>query len=1020
MDSSDPPTSIEAMASRLPDFQSPGDADLQNILGSFYSKLDLSPPVPPLLTNKAEKQAKKGGPNGGGSKAKSGANAASTKKSAADAAAQAKIDKEFEPPETPLETVADPEPVKKEKVVLSNPQWGEAKPGFNAETPISVDVLLPEEHAIKTKITFELFAKTPKGNELICSSEAHAKDGKATCSIPVYIPAYKDESGNRMQKVGYFFIAKHSEAEPLDSSASPKVVDEMAQRVIESHILQNVTFVTGKSFIRTSEAGDLKALGQAVKDWKGKHPDGKLAVFGHADAVGEELSNKQLSERRAKSVHAYLAKDPKSWEELYSEEKWGLICVQELLKHLGHDPGTLDGQDGPKTQAAVKDFQGKKGLPATGNADATTRQALFTAYFESAGSPGRGAKDFDAIDGKAFTGCSEFNLIENTQGACEANRRVAVLLLKVSKNFPLSYPCKQGAILPCQNQTKLQGARRTAGFKCKFYDGLVVEKKGPVPKLVGKLKWVGLKDQEEIKQYVNLKADKPGQGPERRLEVEMENSSDGTKVYWKVTAGKNNSKRNDPKPGVKSEAKGVLVEFKSGVAEVETEVKGGKASLVLACGLAGGDLYLVEVGTVKGKADTWVSVENWRRLEYEIIQPLSVGENRLTDFTVFNPDKSPGLSKKSKDFLTKALSSAFVEFSESYASVYGFSDLPGNGKPNVLDAGYFKKTNGKKAVAMTLGQLRSILDKKAKHRSDLRTVSMIWCDVLAKMAAWNQSFDNIFSETTLTTTKSVFPRVIDSFGTTSYGDYPISTIEWKATHWYDDSQPDQSGVWKPIASPSDPGYQHRVGGNISGESDIQSHIQFINSNQLKIVFPETKPSFPGKRITKDNTGQFVDKGKVIGLSILLAGVACDTNINGAALHGDIWMNTFVGNADPVGMAGVIAHELGHNMGQAYADNSVDATFGRPPSKPIPGYSFPKGVPEGLVYGEHGHRGTHCAKGVKNRTVSSFQNKAAFEERTCIMFGASDMASSREYSYCEDCANYIRAENLTDIRKSWST
>src|SRR4051812_15719159 len=90
--------------------------------------------------------------------------------------------------------------------------------------------------------------------------------------------------------------------------------------------------------IRASEAADLKALGQAVKDWKAKHAEGKLAVFGHADAVGEELSNKQLSERRAKSVQAYLAKDVKPWEELYGEEKWGLACVQELLKHLGHDP----------------------------------------------------------------------------------------------------------------------------------------------------------------------------------------------------------------------------------------------------------------------------------------------------------------------------------------------------------------------------------------------------------------------------------------------------------------------------------------------------------------------------------------------------------------------------------------------------------------------------------------------------------------------------------------------------------
>jgi|GEM_PF-2128482 len=457
--------------------QAPGDSDLQGILGPFYTKIDLAPPHPSPEPPRAPKQ--------GGGKAKKVADPkpalASTK------------DDDFEPPETAPEKVAEPEPPKKEKVVLSNPQWEKAKPGFNEETPISVDVLLPEEHAYKTRVTFELFAKTPKGPESICSGEAHAKDGKAICPIPIYIPKYKDEEGNRPRQVEYYFIAKHSEAEPLDSSESPKVVEEMADKVLEMHILQNVTFATGKSFVRTSEANDLKALGQEVKSWKGKHPDGKLAVFGHADAVGEEISNKQLSERRAKAVHAYLAKDPKPWEDLYGQEKWGLASVQELLKYLGHDPGVIDGQDGPKTQAAVKDFQGKQGLGPTGNADAKTREALFLAYFEQAASPESAAKDFDAIDGKAFTGCSEFNLIENTQGACETNRRVAVLLLQVSKNFPINYPCKQGAIGPCQSQTKREGDRRTAGFRCKFYDGLVVEKKGPAPKPVGGaisgLKW---------------------------------------------------------------------------------------------------------------------------------------------------------------------------------------------------------------------------------------------------------------------------------------------------------------------------------------------------------------------------------------------------------------------------------------------------------------------------------------------------------------------------------------------------
>src|SRR6185369_10713642 len=193
-----------------------------------------------------------------------------------------------------------------------------------------------------------------------------------------------------------------------------------------------------------------------------------------------EEANKRLSERRAKSVHAFLAKDAKPWEDLYAEESWGLSSVQDLLKHLGHDPGIVDGQDGPGTQKAIKEFQGKHGLPATGAVDGKTRQALFQAYFESAGSPACGTKEFDVIDGKGFTGCSEFNRVVNSEGSSEPNRRVTVLLLKVSPNFPIHYPCKQGDIQPCRKQADLKGARKTAGFRCKFYDGLVTEKAGAV------------------------------------------------------------------------------------------------------------------------------------------------------------------------------------------------------------------------------------------------------------------------------------------------------------------------------------------------------------------------------------------------------------------------------------------------------------------------------------------------------------------------------------------------------------
>ncbi len=51
-------------------------------------------------------------------------------------------------------------------------------------------------------------------------------------------------------------------------------------------------------------------------------------------------------------------------------------AAQQALKDKGHDPGAVDGKMGPKTQAAVRNFQSKEGLKATGRLDSETRAKL--------------------------------------------------------------------------------------------------------------------------------------------------------------------------------------------------------------------------------------------------------------------------------------------------------------------------------------------------------------------------------------------------------------------------------------------------------------------------------------------------------------------------------------------------------------------------------------------------------------------------------------------------------------------
>jgi peptidoglycan hydrolase-like protein with peptidoglycan-binding domain len=53
--------------------------------------------------------------------------------------------------------------------------------------------------------------------------------------------------------------------------------------------------------------------------------------------------------------------------------------AQIALRDAGYEPGRIDGVMGPKTQAAVREFQAAHGLRQTGMLDESTQQRLFAA-----------------------------------------------------------------------------------------------------------------------------------------------------------------------------------------------------------------------------------------------------------------------------------------------------------------------------------------------------------------------------------------------------------------------------------------------------------------------------------------------------------------------------------------------------------------------------------------------------------------------------------------------------------------
>ena len=236
--------------------------------------------------------------------------------------------------------------------------------------------------------------------------------------------------------------------------------------------IPGITFEFDKSFIRPSVVPHMEKLDAALAEF----PDAQLIVFGHTDRVGSEQYNKELSERRAKSAYAFITDQTAIWEELYNQENWGVIVIQETLLDLGHDPGPIDGVMGSKTEAAMREFQGlPPNAPVSNNA--AFRAKLFLAYMT-------GKHDVHVDDARFFApkfmGCGEFNpLVEpnanelaNRSPGNEPNRRVVFYLFK---RPPPNIPCKLRNLAPCKAEIAKPGERKNPLHKCAFYDGIAVQ-----------------------------------------------------------------------------------------------------------------------------------------------------------------------------------------------------------------------------------------------------------------------------------------------------------------------------------------------------------------------------------------------------------------------------------------------------------------------------------------------------------------------------------------------------------------
>jgi len=269
-----------------------------------------------------------------------------------------------------------------------------------------------------------------------------------------------DASGRGTLKIPESF---YTPALPVDQKYRLHVRRKTCPRqFIQCAGLPSSSFDFDSSFLRP-EAGKDLITAQRIAD---AYEDAMLFAFGHTDAVGDDDYNKNLSDRRAWAVHTFLTKDPHAWETLYShpDEDWGVAALQLLLGHLGHDPGDVDGDLGPATKAAMREFLELPPNASVSN-DAAFRVALFDAYMNAPGAPTIAA---DRFCGDGFMGCGEFNLAEATDNRSPDNRRVTVFAFH--KDRLPNFPCALGSVAPCRQRVTQDSPRYNPGFSCSFYD----------------------------------------------------------------------------------------------------------------------------------------------------------------------------------------------------------------------------------------------------------------------------------------------------------------------------------------------------------------------------------------------------------------------------------------------------------------------------------------------------------------------------------------------------------------------
>jgi hypothetical protein len=428
----------------------------------------------------------------------------------------------------------------------------------------------------------------------------------------------------------------------------------------------------------------------------------------------------------------------------------------------------------------------------------------------------------------------------------------------------------------------------------------------------------------------------------------------GQPVFIRLDAGANNSKRDDPLPGIRGGEPGRR-------AAVELVGASGEVMFSVEVGLAGGDEHVIRVGSTPACADAAVKVVNWRRIRLQITSRAGVS--------------LPGLELAHAPFAR-----VFIELELAPPVVLE----PGDERAPAgswMDADMLRERPGKLLVwgQHNLEHFRALqpeADRDRRFAAHLVVVDETWdaCESPRSLSDYALTYEQLLTAPPDAEDRVAFsgwkhrPKGSDG----SFKPFP-RRLRDGATSFI-------SGSWTSEAPAGHP--DHGRSGTL-GPDDIDRFTSAGFSARLpglRGIVEVGDGTPPPGRSAEDPATRHPVRVKV-ELSVLKAGPS----------GGQSWHRTLMvllGERPPskAEWTSIVLHELGHGLNQA-------------------GKSTPPGLGEPHAYtytGKVGQSGPHCGFGLPDALIHAEQTGG--HRGTCLMYGL--VCDPPNLEFCEHCRPYV--------------